>query len=520
MSLAGLNTGIDWDVPMTGARPDMEGIAKEQSDTIIRLLDLAGRYAEIMMADPKKTLEALQSENIATALLFIRNSATGKLDTSSACGPRNVVGQALEDMTRDTMALAKVHLPWLKVNFYFSTKVIDINLENPRKPVLTVHSLNDDRRKTLEPYDLVFKSTGTTWAIPIKGEVAKKSYTGVPNSEALWDYLHGRQTVLKDGTIRPGTKILIGGASLSAFDPVGILLTKTGIVKFGTSSPDGYWIDEKRASQYPGLITFFNRPPGEFVRPRHTEVPSIIPEEASLFTPDMILSQQLHKFNDPFQVYIEKARLLNAVHFKKLPKDIEPHVSTPEQFAHMAEENKKFTESPDATTETGMMRAAAISFLIFSALGSNMPALGAKVAELEQRYPLLVRNAYDSVCSSRFSSTHRIEGSREESANHTAAHRFMMSFIASSPVPIYNLITRLYHLGVIGWEFGQYEQVAWSPEEQRFVLNDLRAHGLIAARILTADTDDISKRVLAQAKKQSPGEPIYSKGRFPRAKIW
>jgi hypothetical protein len=105
----------------------------------------------------------------------------------------------------------------------------------------------------------------------------------------------------------------------------------------------GFSIDEKRARQYPRLITFFNRTDGEVVAPRHTNHASI-PEDATIFTPEMILAQQLHKSHDCFQLYFEMVRVLTAVHFKKLPEEIEPRLTTDERLTYMAEENEKFAQ--------------------------------------------------------------------------------------------------------------------------------------------------------------------------------
>ncbi|KAE8454384.1 hypothetical protein EG329_000006 [Mollisiaceae sp. DMI_Dod_QoI] len=503
---AALNTGIEGPVPL-----DIAGLSMKQQQILNRLTDLAGHYAELTMEDLGKTLETLESENISTALLFAQASRSGTLNTSVACGPRNFVGEALEIMTYEARKLADLYLPWLTINFHFNAQVIDVNLRNPQKPILTVQHQGDGEKETLVEYDFFVKVTGTTWEAPVKGNVANMAFTGVPNPDDLWSYMSGKKLMRVDDRIKPGTKILIGGTSLSAFDPVGILLTRTGIVKLDSSTSDGFRIDEVRASQYHGLITFFNRSQGEVVASRHTHaVP--IPEEAALFTPEMILSQQLQKSQDPFQVYLEKARLLTAIHFKKLPKDIIPSLKTPEQFARIVEEDKNLATDPSTLTEPGMIRAALLSFLFFFALGSDPER---KQIELDQQYPLLVRHGWDACRSATFNATHALERSEEDSSSHLAARRTIMNYIAAAPFPIHHLITRLYQLGVVSWEHGAYDQVSWSAKEQRFLLNGKKAHGLIAAGILTANADALSTKILAQVKKPAAGESVYHKGRFP-----
>jgi hypothetical protein len=239
----------------------------------------------------------------------------------------------------------------------------------------------------LTAYDLVVKSTGTTWEIPVKGDVEQRAFTGVPSSEALWSYLDERKSMREDGSIKPGTKVLIGGTSLSAFDPVGILLARTGMVKVDPSISVGFSIDEERAREYPGLITFFNRAEGEVVASRHA-TSEIMPEEAAFFTPEMVLSQQLQKGQDPFQVYLEKARLLTAVYLKKPPKDIEPKNKTPGHFARMAKKNQKLADDPETVTEASLLGAACRSRFFFNMLRSSP---GKKRAEIERDYSLMIR---------------------------------------------------------------------------------------------------------------------------------
>jgi hypothetical protein len=201
----------------------------------------------------------------------------------------------------------------LTINFHFGVQVIDINLDNPQKPVLEIQYRKNGKTEILPAYDLMIKSTGTTWEAPIQdADIVRNAFTGIPDSEALGIYLDERQSLKENGQIKPNTRILIRGSGLSAFDSVGILLTRTGLVKLDPSTSDGFSIDEEQASKYPSLITFFNRSQGNIVASRHANTASM-PEDAALFTPEIILSQQLQKEQDPLQVYLEKARLLTAV---------------------------------------------------------------------------------------------------------------------------------------------------------------------------------------------------------------
>jgi hypothetical protein len=132
-SKAALATGVDAPITL-----DMAGLTIDQRKTLTRISDAAGHYTDLTMTDPKKTLEALERENVSTAIVFARASRSGTLDTSIVCSPRNLVGEALKLMTNEAMELAETHLPWLKVNFRFDVQVIDIDLKIPQTPILTI----------------------------------------------------------------------------------------------------------------------------------------------------------------------------------------------------------------------------------------------------------------------------------------------------------------------------------------------------------------------------------------------
>jgi hypothetical protein len=152
------------------------------------------------------------------------------------------------------------------------------------------------------------------------------------------------------------------------------------------------WIQNQRAHQYPRLITFSNRTDDEVVAPRHTNHPSI-PEDAAIFTPDIILAQQLHKSHDCFQVYLEMVHVLTAVHFNKLPEEIEPRLTTDERLTYMAEENEKFAEDGSVVTEPFSIQGALWGFFAFFVLSPDPE----KYMQLIEQCPLLTRNCWDAI---------------------------------------------------------------------------------------------------------------------------
>jgi len=514
-SNAALNTEVPGPV-----RIDTNGLTEEQAAIINNLTDLAAHYKELTMQDRNQTLAGLENENTSTAILFALASKTGKLDTSMPCGSRGIVGKALENMTEKAAVLQRQYLPWLEVKFHFGMHVSEIDLANPEKPILRIQG--HDQITIWKEYDLVVKTTGTTWKVPIAPSIAEHAFTSIPNSKDLWNYLEKRNTIGPDRLIIPGTRIFVGGASLSAFDWVGIILAKTGIVKVDDSAVSCFTIDKEKARQYPGLITFFSRKSGYFAPARHATQGSL-PDESIIFSPEMILSHQVQKEQDPYPVYLEMARLTTALGLKKLPGDIELKTTRNGQLERMSADNEKLAVDPAAQTEPYLMQASLTSLLFSYALGRDQAEINKGTNDLKQQYELLVRHPFDASRSMMFNATHSIQGSPEDSregnVKHVEALNQVFQHVTSAPFSIHHLITQLFDCGVVAWVSGDYKSVTWFEQEELFDLNNdakTQAHCLIALRMLTTETDLLSQRILAQTKKIAPEEPVYDKGRFPK----
>ncbi|CAG8975893.1 hypothetical protein HYALB_00006510 [Hymenoscyphus albidus] len=471
-SKASLNTGMLGPMSL-----DTTGLTPRQRKKVEHLTDVAGNYSRILMADREKTLARMQSENVASSIVFAQASRDGTLDTEISCGPRDIVGKVLNDMTREALHLANEYLPWLDIRVHFDTRSTDIDLSNPQKPVLTIKGstgLVEDLQ-----YDMIFKTTGTTSLSPVTGTVAEHAFTGIPGPKAIFEYLEKRNLV-DSGLIKPGTKILIGGSSLSAFDPVGILLTRTGIVNL--DSKGGWTINKERSSQYQGLITFFSRTEGDAIRPRHLidfERASDRLEQAALFTPEMLLSLQVQEGLDQFQTSLLIGRLITAVYFEKLPQDIESGRTTADLITYMSNETNRWAAEVDKEapqlSELGVFRE--------SFLGVVDLALGLKPAEkrddLESSFPLVFREIGARYSAMSFNQTH-------------------------------DSSTRKISLE---------DSQSWRSEvhkTQLFEVDGNAGDALFAAWMLTGQAYLLSQKIFAKLK-HLPGDRIYDKGRFLRA---
>ncbi|KAF3291282.1 hypothetical protein TWF970_000504 [Orbilia oligospora] len=479
---AALNTALD--PPISSI--NKEGLSTEQIRRIDRLTDLAGRYAELAMKDGTIMPRLLES-NVAAAMIFnsaSSSSRTGELNlnTGVACGPRGLVGEAAELMTEEALKLAKEYLPWLVIRVRYEVVVSNIDFSNPGFPVLTVVDVKTGEEMTGIDfvYNLVIKCTGTTFEIPVSGEVKENAFTGVPNSIDLTTYLTQQKIFDNEKKkIIPGKKLLIGGTSLSAFDFIGMIVTKTNIVEFNHQTRT-FTINEEEAQRNQNLITLFNRTEGIFGASRHLPN-SVTNLDSDLVNPEMILSLGLQKNADTYPTILELARILTAYKKQKLPSQIEKNISTIDQIEYMAAENELLARNPDAVTEIALFLRSH-GWLNFRTMSYNI--------------------------------YHRPGIEEREHELHCHARRIAFNCIAATPYEIHNLITRLYKLGVVSWTQGAYEDVVWSSKTKKFELKGYQVDGLIAPRRLTQKTDMLSEKILKQAKRLKVGEPRYEKGRF------
>ncbi|KAK6515346.1 hypothetical protein TWF506_007688 [Arthrobotrys conoides] len=506
---AALNTALDPPV----ASVNKEGLTTSQRRTIDRLTDLAGRYAELAMTDEETLMSRLLEDNIASAMLFNTASKTGVLKTDVPCGPRNLVGEAVEVMTQEALELAKEYLPWLKITVRHEVVVSNIDVSDPARPVLTVVDVKTGEKLTgLDfVYDLVIKCTGTTFEIPVSGEIKENAFTGIPNSIDITTYLN-RQGMLnnQEKKIIPGKKLLIGGTSLSAFDFIGIIITKTNIVTFNHKTKT-FSINEEEAQRNQNLITLFNRTNGVFGAPRH--LPNSVTNLDSEFVdPEMILSLGLQKNADTYPTILELSRILTAYKTRRQPSQIEKNVSTIEQIEYMASENELLAKNPDAVTEIALFRKWIRCCVFTHTMGPDQTQ---QRAALERKYNHLIRtHGWLNFRAMSYNISHRPKAEEEAHKAHCHARRIAFNQIAASPVEVHTLITRLYKLGVISWVQGAYEDIAWDPKTNTFQLKGHQVDGLIAPRRLNPKSDELSDKILKQARNLGSGEPRFEKGRF------
>ncbi|KAF3106234.1 hypothetical protein TWF103_006342 [Orbilia oligospora] len=510
---AALNTGIEHSTKTI----NKEGLTEEQCKIIDSLTDTAAHYARIIMANPKKTMSDLLRNNISTAILFNNATKSGELNVDIPCGPRGISGHAMEAMTQDALRLAKEHLPWLSINIRYGVVVSDMDLSDPTHPVLTIENVKTGETETGLVYDLVIKCSGTTFEVPITGEIQENGFSGIPNSAQVAEYLENQKMLDNEGYIIPGKSIFIGGIGLSAFDFVGIILAKTKIVKFDPDTKE-FTIDEAEAKRNRNLVTFFSRTEGIFGACRHVN-DAVKYLDSELITPEMILSLTLQNDLDTYPTFFELARILAAASCssRRMPSQIEESMSTIEHMDRMATENEVLDKNSEILTETGLFRKWMWSFIFTHTMG---PQPLQQRAALVEKYNHIVRHGWHNWRSMSYDISHKPQNEANDTGylRHCHYRRIALNYIAGAPFEIHLLITRLYKLGVISWMQGAYEDLTWSKEARMFNLKGQRADGLIASRRLTAKNDKLGSRILEQAHTPA-GEPVWHKGRLLKNKV-
>ncbi|CAM6120966.1 unnamed protein product [Calypogeia fissa] len=499
-----LNSGLAGPIPF-----DKGGLSQQQIDTLNDLTDWGKHYAEIAR-DTEDILGILEARNTSAALVYSQNFKDGKLDTTVACGPRNIAGIALNRMTEKAINLAK-GLKALTINIHYNSAVTHADFAtNPRRPVLKIENKSDFTIRTVT-HDFVLKSTGTTSKSPVEGEVADNAYTALPSADRFRSHLRNKGLLDEDDEINPGTRMVIVGLSLSALDFLGLILARTSIVAVDPRSKYGFTIDKEEARQYQGLITFINRSQGDVAPARHSNTPST-PEEVTLFTPRMRPAERIQKDSDPYFESVREACIQTAMGLKMFPNKVEPNLSTPEKLRRMTVENKALADDPSLMTPTKLFRSSVLGYCFGGAGGPDPAAERAKIA---RDLPLLKDEIWHEFRSMSYEATHGTKEDPQGGERHLTASKIAMAHLTSPPRIIHLLFTELLELGVVKWNQASAAQVSWSQTTKRFVLDNFQAHVMIAPSLLTDETDHLAAQIIRQAKEQAPGEGVYGKGRIP-----
>ena len=271
------------------------------------------------------------------------------------------------------------------------TEVTGIDVAKPLRPAVQLSA----QHGTPQPVhaDVVRLNTGTTVASPLKAnqaDVAAHSYVGPMSKEKLGAFLESKGLLDENGKLKPGTKVLTGGSSLSVYDQLLALDKFMGLMESDPASPYGYRITDEAKDSHKDSILITSATPGKWVPPRHTETPRWTQDLRPIAGAREQHALFLH--NDGEEVYkawddIQVATVAAAT--GRTPKQVRVEGTTTEEVlaVQMKETEKHLKASGGESEKTlyGAKRQAALSTL----LGYGMePDLAAASAEMNEAAPL------------------------------------------------------------------------------------------------------------------------------------
>ncbi|EIW79869.1 hypothetical protein CONPUDRAFT_166556 [Coniophora puteana RWD-64-598 SS2] len=456
--------------------------------------------------------DKLRKENSAAYKLFVQSLKSGHLDLSGPSTTRGTVGRIQQLSIKEVLAFVEKQVPEISVKFYYNHTVKNVDFSSPTKPKLLVCHDGDNADKVWE-FDFVHLANGTTWALPITDEaVIRKSFSETQNVESVGEFLSEQGLLDEVKLIKKGTKLGVTGISLSAYDPIPIILQYTQIIEI---TEDGYQINEDVAKQYQGLFTFISRS-NKVAPPRHHSTRAWpgkkLPGDKSFINMDQAHAMFLQRDFD----WVSFARdiLYQSVSYEigTTPSHVHRKLSAEERMSDYHQQTLQYTAGK--TTENGLIRAGYHALL--EGFGferdpeeANKRLLAkAPLTRLGRGGALMRRSAaYDitrfdvvkSKSNSRF-----LENWKE-----------MQQTYSSSPIAVHDIIAQLFVLGVATHSEGNFRDIKYDRESHKVVFKDFRFDAMFAPKVLSNDADEVLKALHGKVKTVYPGGvPEYTKGRF------
>ncbi|KAK1217846.1 hypothetical protein PQX77_019486 [Marasmius sp. AFHP31] len=513
--------------------------------------------------------------NLAARAMFADaiNSA-GEVETAHAFTTRGAVGTVQRPEILNVLEYIKNKMSNLiTIEKRFEHEVIRLDLTDPQKPKLIVRSLRPedsispsstetainpfnltDRApiSTTQqelPFDFVHLSNGTPWKSPIphlrKGSGNPsflRIFSNIPNLQSVGAFLEqcelleNRKTPGGSGppekrVLKENSRIWITGFSLSAFDFVPLILQYTSILR---PNPNGdYYIDEKEADRYKGLLTFVSRtgvsPPPRHPIPDPPETTSL--PEAILTTKEVhtMLLQRNFQWLQFWKVFLD-ANVARSLPVKVLPRDLQYKQKLDAEGRTMTAEGRmeNYAQQNDAyankeLTEAGLLRAGYWSvyqgqgFEVGQKLDVAEQTLvaDAPLTRRERAGYLLRRGPLSDITDWEY------VNAGNPNKDFFDEYGIMMHTIAASPTKIHHLVARMFQLGVAGHCEGSFDELSFEHFSSSGVAE--AAHGIQAlfaplSPDLEADKvyESLRDQVAAVNDKEPEcvRQPEYAKGRF------
>ena len=505
---AALNTPIPNELQI----PGLETIA-DTHPVVYRATNIAKAVGELVESDPERLLDYYKKVNLA-AYSTLKNALgdNGKLDTSQPSVMRRHFGQALTDNVYSVIEYANKNLPCIKINLHHDTEVTDLDLTNSKHPTLLVEGQAGESR---HQFDFIQFENGLPWRSRVRDSLAAKTYSRIATSKTLWEFLDAQGLLSEDGRVKPGTRLAIRGAGLSAYDYVTLIATLANVV-VPDDSDLGYRVDQEAAKSCRGLITFVNRRGGMVPPPRllSKNGPNW-PNEA----PKPILNgEELHALflqKDfqylPLLLALTKANIARALN--TVPGNIYKQKTTLDRFADYEEEVNKHFSGQDLT-ESGLLLLASANILL--GIGLDHDAKAAEEA-LRAKAPITYREYSEKrrfrALVSDITSPEYVQVS--SNAESMEALKLFEWFYSASPPQVQQMMNLLSKCGVLHQICGSEEEFGLSSDGNEVTFRDLRFDALLSPKVMErGSSDPLLQSLTGKVGQHLAGVPVHQKGRF------
>jgi hypothetical protein len=180
--------------------------------------------------------------------------------------------------------------PFYRVELKTDTSVDEVDIGAPMQPVATLRGAHAGALGPSEKIstDAVRLNTGFTQGNPLrdaKVEVGRHAFCQAMDQAALRKFFDDKGLLGRDGLLKPGTRLALGGTGLAALDEVLAVAPFMGLFEEDAGSTLGYKVSAEAIEKYPGALTFVSNSSGKFIPPRHAHGPAWTQRADPLGTP-------------------------------------------------------------------------------------------------------------------------------------------------------------------------------------------------------------------------------------------
>ena len=512
---ATLNTGI----PGRMKIPGLEKIA-DTHPTVYAATDLARTVTNLIGSDPKPLLNRYKDCNLAAySMLRKALKADGKLNTSIPCLTRDFLGAGLTKNVNDVIDYANSKLSFFDIKIRYGMEVAKVDFANPAAPELIVKE--PDGRVKSHVFDMVFLANGTPSKAKVPPSVVAKSYSQIPNSNAMKEFLNSNGLLDSNGKLKKGTKLAIVGASLAAYDYLNVLATTLGIVR-PCSSEIGYEIDPKVAAEYQNLITIVNPTAGRATPPAISNAlpgfttggslswPTNVPQGIGAW--DEIHSTFLQNHFQAFPLFqsLTKANIARAL--GTVPGKVNESKSTKQRLADYQLQIESF-QSGKSLTEWGFWKSSylqVISGVGFSSNSKEAENCLSKTAPLTHTPFNLIRKYRSHI--SNFTDAEYVKTNANSKS--VKVLNEVERLLGPSPISAQQMVNLLSEANVLDHVPGYSSQLQMSKDGKFVELGNMKFHAILAPKALSREADITIGSIADFVEEVAPGQPEYAKGRI------